>query len=103
MSKYLGTHIAAITETRFKTALHLEQLRILTVDIFYARTIIYSAPIVCPDVSCSVEIVVVAVEVDVCLMSIIVVLIVVVGLEAEDFVEELFSVGVAIVVMDLVF
>ena len=45
----------------------------------------------------------VAVEVDVCLMSILVVLIVVVGLEAEDFVEELFSVGVAIVVMDLVF
>ena len=57
----------------------------------------------CPDVSCSMEIVVVAVEVDVCLMSILVVLIVVVGLEAEDFVEELFSVGVAIVVMDLVF
>ena len=55
------------------------------------------------DVSCSVEIVVVAVEVDVCLMSILVVQIVVVGLEAEDLVEELFSVRVAVVVMDLVF
>ena len=30
----MGTHIAAITETRIKTALHLEQIRILTVDIF---------------------------------------------------------------------
>ena len=56
-----------------------------------------------PDVSCSVEIVVVAVEVDVCLMSILVVQIVVVGLEAEDLVEDLFSVGMAVVVMDLVF
>ena len=56
-----------------------------------------------PDVSCSLEIVVVAVEVDVCLMSILVVQIVVVGLEAEDLVEDLFSVGVAVVVMDLVF
>ena len=62
-----------------------------------------------PDVSCSgcvmfgCVIVVVTVEVDVCLMSILVVQIVVVGLEAEDLVEELFSVGVAIVVMDLVF
>ena len=45
----------------------------------------------------------VAVEVDVCLMSILVVQIVVVGLEAEILVEELFSVGVAVVVMDLVF
>ena len=45
-----------------------------------------------PDVSCSVEIVVVAVEVDVCFMSILVVQIVVVGLKAEDLVEELFSV-----------
>ena len=56
-----------------------------------------------PDVSCSVEIVVVAVEVDVCLMSILVVQIVVVGIEAVDLVEDLFSVGVAVVVMDLVF
>ena len=56
-----------------------------------------------PDVSCSVEIVVVAVEVDVCLMSILVVQIVVVGLEAEDLVEDLFSVGVAVVVIYLVF
>ena len=56
-----------------------------------------------PDVSCSVEVVVKAVEVDVCLMSILVVQIEVVGLEADDLVEELFSVGVAIVVMDLVF
>ena len=55
------------------------------------------------DVSCSVEIVVVAVDVDVCLMSILVVQIVVVGLEAEDLVEELFSVRMAVVVMDLVF
>ena len=44
-----------------------------------------------------------SVEVDVCLMSILVVQIVVVRLEAEDLVEEIFSVGVAIVVMELVF
>ena len=44
-----------------------------------------------------------SVEVDVCLMSIIVVKIVVVRLEAEDLVEEIFSVGVAIVVMEFVF
>ena len=55
-----------------------------------------------PDVSSS-EKIVVAVEVDVCLMSILVVQIVVVGLEAEDLVEELFSVGVAVVVMYLFF
>ena len=55
-----------------------------------------------PDVSSSVKIVV-AVEVDVCLMSILVVQIVVVGLEAEDLVEELFSIGVAVVVMYLFF
>ena len=55
-----------------------------------------------PDVSSSVKIVV-AVEVDVCLMSILVVQIVVVGLEPEDLVEKLFSVGVAVVVMYLFF
>ena len=48
--------------------------------------------------------IVVAVEVDVvCMMSILVVHIVVDGLEVVDLVEELFSVGVAVVVMDLFF